>query len=277
VSQPRSQLISSVTRLKDLRSRLGISLREVEQESQKIASARSNPEFIVSNHWLTKLENGHRTPSIYTLFSLSAIYKVKFSELLSMFGLDLDWLRKYQLQNRSRNTYLLELEKGEADRSVAFPVSFDPGFRVEATNLISRMVEVWGEVPIALIEHMNIRRHLYGYVGLQDRAMYPLVRPGSFVLIDERVRKVHSGQWRTEWDRPIYFIELRDGYACSWCEMDGEALLLVPHPLSSCSHRRFDSRGAEVVGQVVALASRIVDVTHSEDRPSELPARPTRS
>lgn len=277
MSPPRSQFLSSVTRLKDLRSRLGISLRDVEQESQKIADARSNPEFVVSNHWLTKLENGHRTPSIYTLFTLSAIYKVRFSDLLSMFGLDLEWLGKYQLQNRSKNTYLLELEKGDADRSVAFPISFDPGFRVEATNLISRMVEVWGEVPVELIEHMNVRHHLYGYVGLQDHTMYPLVRPGSFVLIDESVRKVHAGQWRTEWDRPIYFIELRDGYACSWCEMDGDALLLVPHPLSSCAHRRFDSRGAELVGQVVAVASRIVDVTHSGDRPGQLSARSSRS
>lgn len=265
----------SATSLKDLRSRRGISLREVHQESQKIADARGNPEFVVSNDWLSKLENGDRTPSIYTLFSLSAIYRVKFSELLSMFGLDLEWLGKYQLETHSRNTYLLDVEKGDADKSVTFPVSFDPGFRVEATNLISRMVDVWGEVPVALIERMSVRRNLYGYIGLQDYMMYPLLRPGSFVLIDESMRKVHAGQWRTEWDRPIYFVELRDGYACCWCEMEGDSLLLVPHPLSPCLHRRFDSRGAEVVGQVVALASRVVDAVHSGDRAARLPARLT--
>ena len=42
--------------LKELRARLGITVREVEEQSQKIAEAQGNPEFFVSNHWLTKLE-----------------------------------------------------------------------------------------------------------------------------------------------------------------------------------------------------------------------------
>jgi len=78
--------------LKELRSRLGVTLRQVEEESQKIAKARANPEFFVSNHWLTKLENTDSVPSIFKLFSLSAIYRVKFSELLSLFGVELDLL-----------------------------------------------------------------------------------------------------------------------------------------------------------------------------------------
>lgn len=268
--EPPSQLVRSGSRLKDLRLRLGISLREVEQQSHKIASARGSQEFVVSNHWLTKLENGHRTPSIYTLFSLSAIYKVKFSEIISLFGLDLEWLGRYQLGSRSKQTHLVDVEKGDSDRPVPFPVHFDPGFRVEDTNLISRMVEVWGEIPVSFLEGMNVRRNLYGYIGLEDHTMEPLLRPGSFVLIDERFRKVQVGPWRTEWDRPVYFIELRDGYACSWCETAGDTLLLVPHPLSPSPHRRFDSRSAEVIGQVVAVANRLVNISHASHG-AELP------
>ena len=256
-------------RLKELRSQLGISLREVEQESQKIAAERANPEFVVSNHWLTKLENGDRQPSLYTLFTLSAVYRIKFSELLSFFDIDLEWLSTYQLRNRREGTYILSLESPDPKSTVNFPVSFDPGFRVEATNLISRMVEVWGEVPVSILRHMDLRRNRYGYIGLEDYTMYPLLRPGSFVVIDESLKKVQASYWRTEMDRPIYFVELRDGYACSWCEMDGDALLLIPHPLSPCQHRRIDAKGVEIVGQVVAVASRIVDV-----EPAERPPRP---
>ena len=39
--------------------------------------------------------------------------------------------------------------------------------------------------------------------------MYPLLRPGSFVQIDSHVNRTHPSRWRTEFDRPIYFIELR--------------------------------------------------------------------
>jgi hypothetical protein len=49
------------------------------------------------------------------------------------------------------------------------------------------MVQVWAEVPIALIQQLEIRRGRYGYIGLQDMTMYPLLRPGSFVLIDENL------------------------------------------------------------------------------------------
>jgi transcriptional regulator with XRE-family HTH domain len=70
------------TSLKELRSRLGITVREVEEQSQKIAEVQENPEFLVSNHWLTKLENTDRVPGIHKLFSLSAVYRVKISGLL---------------------------------------------------------------------------------------------------------------------------------------------------------------------------------------------------
>src|SRR5207244_6376538 len=86
-------------------------------------------------------------------------------------------------------------------------------------NPLSRMVEFWEEAPIALIQHLDIRHSQYGYVGLQDYTLYPLLRPGSFMQIDSRVRKVQPLRRRTEFDRPIYFVELRDGYACAWCDL----------------------------------------------------------
>ena len=79
--------------------------------------------------------------------------------------------------------------------------------------------------------------------------LYPLLRPGSFVHIDPRVRKVQPMRWRTEFDRPIYFVELRDGYACSWCELQDGHLLLLPHPLSPRAVRRLaHGTDAEIVG-----------------------------
>ncbi len=138
------------------------------------------------------------------------------------------------------------------------------------------MVEIWGEVPIALIQHLDLKHGLYGYIGLDDLTLYPLLRPGSFVQIDRTVRKVHPLKWRTEYDRPIYFIELRDGYACSWCEQNGNQLLLVPHPLSPCSIRSFQQGGdAEIVGQVTGVAMRIVDAEERRSGGSaKLPKQP---
>jgi transcriptional regulator with XRE-family HTH domain len=63
--------------LRELRSRLGVTTREVEELSKKIALESENEEFYISNAWLTQIENRNSVPSIYKLFSLSVIYRTK--------------------------------------------------------------------------------------------------------------------------------------------------------------------------------------------------------
>lgn len=263
-------------KLKALRSRLGITTRDVTEMSQKIAVTEGNEEFCISNAWLTQIENTHATPSIYKLYSLCSIYHLKFAELLLLFGVDLQNIGKFQLSTPLEQTHLTNIEAHDGDRAVSFPVRFDHGFDLEKTNLLSRMVQVWGEVPISLIQHLDVRHNLYGYIGLGDYTLSPLLRPGTFVQIDQKLRKVQSVRWRTEFDRPIFFVELRDGYACSWCELQGNQLLVIPHPLSSCGLRQFlYGTDAEIVGQVTGIAMRIADVA---ERPAEeTPQLPRRS
>ena len=138
-------------RLKDLRSHLGITTRDVTEKSQRIAEAEGNEEFSISNAWLTQIENTHSTPSIYKLYSLSVIYRTKFHELLAVFGIDLGATSRYQLALPLQNTHLASFEAPDGEKSVTFPVRFDKAFSLETTSLISRMVEVWGEIPVALI------------------------------------------------------------------------------------------------------------------------------
>jgi transcriptional regulator with XRE-family HTH domain len=246
--------------LRELRFRLGISTRDVDGLSQKIAEDQKNPEFQISNAWLTQVENSDSVPSIYKLYSLAAIYHVKFTDLLLFFGIDLQNVAHHQLAAPLPNTHLTNLEVYDSDKTVSFPVRFDRSFDLDNTNLLARMIEVWGEVPIALIQHLDLRHSLYAYIGLKDLTLYPLLRPGSFVQIDPRVRKIHPHRWRTEFDRPIYLVELRNGYACSWCELQDGHLLLTPHPLSPCATRRFDyGKEAEIIGQVTAVAMRLTE------------------
>ena len=90
--------------------------------------------------------------------------------------------------------------------------------------------------------------------------MDPLVRPGSLVLIDPSVQTIEDGGWRNEYDRPLYFVDFRRGYRCSWCSRDRGRLILQPHPLSASSpecHRYPDE--AEIVGRVVGVAMRLTE------------------
>jgi transcriptional regulator with XRE-family HTH domain len=246
-------------KIKEIRSHLGISMREVEEYSRQIARAEGNQKFCISCAWLSEIETTGSVPSVQKLFSLSAIYRHGFVEFLHLFGIDLDKISLHQQKMPLRKTHLANLRVYDEGRTITFPVRLDRGFKLGNTTLLSGMVKLWDEVPISVIRHLDITHQEYGYIGLKDLTMDPLVPPGSFVQIDGRAREVHDSSWRTEFDRPIYFIKLRLGYVCSWCELKTNQLTLLPHPLSRCRIRQFAYPSeAQIVGRVTGIAMRVV-------------------
>ncbi|MEQ1474533.1 MAG: helix-turn-helix transcriptional regulator, partial [Candidatus Acidiferrum sp.] len=130
--------------LKEIRDRLGITTRDVAESSHKIAETEGNPEYQISNAWLTQVENSDSVPSIFKLYSLSSIYRIKFTDLLRIYGVDLQNLNLHQLSDPLPQTHLTSLEVYDAERTVTFPVRFDRAFDIDNTSLVSRIVELWG-------------------------------------------------------------------------------------------------------------------------------------
>ena len=64
---------------------------------------------------------------------------------------------------------------------------------------------------------------------MTDFTMYPMIRPGALLKIDTNQNKLSTAAWRNEYERPMFFIELRGAYACGWCELQGNQLLIIPH------------------------------------------------
>jgi transcriptional regulator with XRE-family HTH domain len=249
-------------RLRAERLRARLSTRAVQKLSQQIAREKDdNQDYYISHGWLTEVENGKFTPSIYKLYSLSLIYKCSYLKIMGFFGINvLDAAREQRLVSLP-HTHLIESNLDLPEQTIMLPLELRKNAELANTNLVSRMFETWGTIPVALLQQLDLRRGLCGYIGLEDYTLYPLIRPGSFVEIDERQNKVKVGNWRTEFDRPIYFIELRNGYACSWCELDGNQLMLVPSPQSRGQVRqlRYPTE-ADIIGRVTAVTMRIAEV-----------------
>lgn len=256
---PRRPSPSAGAKLKEMRVRLGLTTRDVEAKSQQIADERHNREYYLSHAWVTDIENGEFKPSIYKLYSISAIYHVGYTEVLSCFGLPISDLGRYRASIGVPRTHLLGGEADLETAEVSLPVQFKPEFQLEKTNLLARVVKKWDQIPVGFLQHLDLHRSVYGYIGLADYTLYPLIRPGSLVQIDASQRKLSAEKWKTEFDRPIYFVELRDGYVCSWCQVDRGQLIVIPHPHSHQDVRRFDYPSqAEIVGRVTGVSMRIV-------------------
>lgn len=247
-------------RLKLVRSKLGITTREVALFSKLIAEAEGNNEFLVSGPWLTQIENEKSSlPSIYKLFTLASIYGLSYSNLLALYGVDVKKISSFHARMPVGKTHLAQQETSEPPSpSLDLPIRFDAALNLNQTNLLSRMIETWGKVPIEFIQHLDLRHRLYGFVGLNDYTLYPLLRPGSFVEIDPERKTPTSRAVRSEFDRPIYFIDLRTEYACSWCEVITDKLLLLAHPLSPVKARSIAfPKDADIIGQVTGVAMRV--------------------
>jgi transcriptional regulator with XRE-family HTH domain len=245
-------------KLKRLRESLGLTLRDVEEHTERMAREKKHPDLAVSRTWLTDIENGVHVPSIFKMYGLSAVYGRSWTYLNSLFNLRMSDLAKDQAIYGVPKTRLLSKPAEEPD-TVVLPLRFRQEETLAETNLLAKLAVVWGDIPVELARLLSPDESLYGLVGLDDDTMGDIVRPGSFVQIDVNQRKVLDGPWATERDRPIYFTEVRDdGYVCCWCEIHGKELWLVPHPKSGRPIRRFENgRGAEIVGQVTGLAMRI--------------------
>ena len=98
--------------------------------------------------------------------------------------------------------------------------------------------------------------------------MYPLLQPGALVLVDETRTKIASAGWASEFERPIYFFEHRQGYACSWCHLSENQVVLQPHPASMCAAQvhKYPS-DIDVIGQVVGVAMRLDSGRRRRARP----------
>ncbi|MEQ1885578.1 MAG: helix-turn-helix transcriptional regulator [Bryobacteraceae bacterium] len=240
-------------RLKRARERLNLRFRDVEEASGKIAARRGNDEFLVALSRLADIENKGTVPSVFRLYSLCAIYRLDVSEVLSWYGVDLGELPADSAVLQHQKTHLVGFHPEDGD--VTVPLALDPGIDVSRTVFLSRLIQRWGTLPLMLLNNIDLKNKRYGLIGTEDWSMYPVVPPGSLVVIDDSKRRIVTSGWKNEYERPIYFLEHRDGYACGWCSLRESQLIVQPHPASNCDPEAYIYPDEiEVIGQVTEIA-----------------------
>jgi transcriptional regulator with XRE-family HTH domain len=244
--------------LRTLREKLGLTMRDVENSSAIIAEKYRNEEFSIPPSRLSDIETKGILPNIYRLYTLSVIYRRDVRELMTWYGVDVNNIATDLGLFTPPRSHVSQALSSLA--SVQIPVRMDPGFDERRTTNLGRMVEQWGLVPIAYLAQFAHTDFTYGYIGNQDFTMYPILPPGSFIQVDESRNKVSDGSWRSEYERPIYFVETREGHTCCWCSMRREDIILQPHPLSPVAVRILrHPQDAEVIGQVVGVAMKLTE------------------
>jgi transcriptional regulator with XRE-family HTH domain len=240
-------------KLKRVRERLKLRFRDVEEASQRIATHRGNEEFTVALSRLADIENKGTMPSLFRIYSLCAIYRLDMTDVLSWYGISLNTLAGDAALIEHERTHLVGFRPEEGD--VQVPIALDPGIDLSRTVFLSRMIQKWGTLPLMLLNNIDLRNYRYGFIGTADWSMFPRIPPGSLVVIDDTRRKIASASWKNAYERPIYFLEHREGYTCGWCSIKEGQLIVQPHPASQCDPEIYQYPDEiEVVGQVTRVA-----------------------
>ena len=243
-------------KLRRARERLNLRVRDVEEASQKIAEKYRNDEFAVLINRVSEIENRGLVPSLYKLYSLCAIYRLDFQEVMDWYGISLATLPADSLLTQIPQTHPIGF-RPDSRGDVLLPLSLDPGVDLRRTTYLSRMIQRWGKLPLLFLEALRLKEHRYAFIGTEDFFMYPLLQPGSLIMIDETQRRIVNSGWNNEFERPIYFFEHRNGFACAWCNLTDNRLILQPHPASESGPQVYTYPDEiDIVGQITAVAMR---------------------
>lgn len=244
-------------KLKRVRERLNLRYRDVEEASLQIAGKHNNSEFAIALSRLADIENKGTVPTIFRLYSLCAIYRLEIFEVLEWYGINVADMPADAAGIHLERTHLIGFN-ANGHGEIQVPLSLDPGVDLRRTTYLSRAIKRWGKLPLILLNGLDFKNHRYAFIGTEDWSMYPLIQPGSLVLIDETRRKVANSGWSNEFERPIYFLEHRGGYACGWCTVNENQLIVQPHPVSMCAPSVYAFPDeVDVIGQVSGVAMHL--------------------
>src|SRR5258705_4103385 len=131
-------------RLRALREALGYRMRDVESASAQIAQKFESEEFAIPPSRLSDIETKGIVPSIFRLYSMAAIYRREYRELLSWFGIELDEIQADLAFGRPQRSHISEALRNVNE--VRMPTKLDPGFSLQKTADLKRVIEQWGVV-----------------------------------------------------------------------------------------------------------------------------------
>lgn len=244
--------------MKKIREKLLLKYRDVTEASQRIAQQHNNVEFTIGLSRLADIENNGTIPSIYRLYSLGVIYGMDVSHLLAIFGVNVSQMPVDSLRLSFPQTREARFEVTDRRIVVDVPARLDESFDPRATSYMSRQIHRWGKLPVLLLQSLDLRSQRYAFIGTEDWSMHPLIRPASFIQIDEGKRQIKADAWLHEFEKPIYFLEHRDGFRCGWCTQRDGCMIVQSHPASAVPPEIYKFPGEiDVLGQVVGVAMRL--------------------
>jgi DNA-binding response OmpR family regulator len=247
-SSPLGRLIVNAMRL------LGLNYKDIVAESERLSKLHKNPHLRIGKSTLGNIISGSiRQPGTAKLDSLRIILNLSQSDLDA--GIGLQPARRFveQLEMSRARTHEVPIDSVTRHRRIRMPILRDDA-NLDETHFFEGSVKGWANVEVEYLTPFYPPHLSYVAVGEEDTNATPIAPPGSRLLVNKLLNRVHPPENVSFHERELFYVLTPNGLTCVYAEMiPGEKIVLIPHPASGNLREEFDRHEVTIIGQVVGV------------------------
>jgi hypothetical protein len=115
-------------------------------------------------------------------------------------------------------------------------------------------VRRWTTIEVEYLSSFFPPHYCYVVVGEDDTNAAPVAPPGSRLLVNKLLTRIHPAENLSYHERELFYLMTPHGFTCAYLEhAPGDKIVLVPHPLSHNVREEFRGTEIKIIGQVVGV------------------------
>lgn len=245
---PLGQLILKAMKL------LGLSYKEIVAASEHLARQNQNHDMRIGKSTLGNIISGSiRQPGTAKLDSLRIILNLSRADIDAAIGLQPERRFTEQLEIARARTHEVPIDAVTRHRRIKMPILREDA-KLNETHFFESSLSGWTEIEVEYLSSFYPPYLAYVVVGEDDNNASPIVPPGSRLLVNRLLNKVHPADKSSFHERELFCVLTPNGLTCMYAELGpGEKIVLIPHPASGNVREEFNLNEVAIVGQVVGV------------------------
>ena len=233
---------------------LGLGYKDIVGESERLVKLNNNPDMRIGKSTLGNIISGSiRQPGTAKLDSLRIILNLSRADMDAAIGLQPERRFVEQLEMSRARTHEVPLDAVERHRRIRLPIVRDNA-KQEVTQFLEGSLKRWADIEVEYLGSFYPPYLAYVVVGEEDTNASPIAPPGSRLLVNKLLNKVHAAENVSFHERELFYVLTPNGLTCVYAEnAPGDKIVLIPHPASGNMREEFNRAEIDIIGQVVGV------------------------
>lgn len=245
---PLGQLILKAMKL------LGLSYKDIVSASDRLSRQNNNKDMRIGKSTLGNIISGSiRQPGTAKLDSLRIILNLSRADIDAAIGLQPERRLSEQLEIARARTHEIPIDAVTRHRRIKMPILREDA-KLDETQFLEGSLKRWDEIEVEYLSSFYPPYLAYVVVGEDDTNASPIAPPGSRLLVNRLLNKVHPADKSSFHERELFCVLTPNGLTCTYAELgSGEKIVLIPHPASGNVREEFNGDEVTIIGQVVGV------------------------